>query len=190
MTQKNAPPQHDHPDESHSSGHFRRKQRYPVHLRYQNSHRQWQSHHIQIPDNFHRPWELQKQAAGLFQELLHLLSHHFPVGAPLPYFPVIQDTLFHLLPSYSFRQLTEKRILKSRHLPVLSLYNHEFRLHWRCSADSLPTYEDRSDSCLSVPAAYYQTDEKSLSDETHFPHIPFSTQIQNIGKPSIRFQAK
>ena len=48
------------------------------------------------------------------------------------------------------RELTENRILKSLHPPALSLYNHEFRLHWRYSADSHPTYEDTSGSYLSV----------------------------------------
>ena len=67
---------------------------------------------------------------------------------------------------------------------------NSFRLHWRYSANSPPTYEDKSDSCLSVPSAYYQTDEKLPSDEKHFPHKQFSIQIQNIGKPPKQFQEK
>ena len=55
MMQRNDQPQHDHSDEQQNSGHFHQKQRYPVHLQYQSFHRQWQSHHIQIPDKFHEP---------------------------------------------------------------------------------------------------------------------------------------
>ena len=43
MFQKNDRPQHGHSDEQQNSGHFHRKQKYPVHLRYQSFHiqKQW-----------------------------------------------------------------------------------------------------------------------------------------------------
>ena len=182
MTQKNDRPQHGRPDEQHNSGHFHWKQRYPVPLWYQSSHRRSRSHHIQSPDSFHEPLEWQKQASGIFREPLHLWSHHSPAGSLLPYFPVTRDTRFPLSPSYSCHRLTENRNLKNLHLPVLSLYNHGFRFHRKCSLDTLPTYEDKSGSYLSVPLTYDQTGEKSPSDEKHFLHKPFSTQIWNIGK--------
>ena len=43
-------------------------------------------------------------------------------------------------------------------------------------------------SYLSAHLAYYQTDEKFLSGEKHFPHKQSSIQTQNIGKQSKGFQ--
>ena len=70
----------------------------------------------------------------------------------------------------------ENKNLKIRRLFVRSLYNHESYLHRKSPADTPPTYEDRSDSYLSVPLTYYQTGEKPPSGGKHFPHKPFSTQ--------------
>ena len=109
----------------------------------------------------------QKQAAGIFRELLHSRSHLFPAGSPLQYFPAIQGTQFLLLPSYSLRPLIENRSLKNLHLPVLALYNQGFRFHQRYSADFHPKYGGKSGSYLSVLSASDQTDEKLPSDEKH-----------------------
>ena len=76
----------------------------------------------------------------------------------------------------AYELVSKNKNLKIRRLFVRSLYNHEFYLHRKSPADTPPTYEDRSDSYLSVPSAYYQTDEKLPSDEKHFPHKPFPTQ--------------
>ena len=71
---------------------------------------------------------------------------------------------------------------------MLSLYTHEFHFHRKCSADIPPIYGDKSDSYLSAHLAYYQTDEKFLSGEKHFPHKQSSIQTPNIGKQSKGFQ--
>ena len=49
-------------------------------------------------------------------------------------------------------------------------------------ADTHSTYEDTSDSYVSVHLTYYPTDGKLRSDEKRFPHRQFSIQTQNIEK--------